>query len=445
MPQPQSQTRSLGLGRATSLVLSNIIGSGILMLPASLGLYGSLGLIGWLITAVGAICLALVFGRLAKRFPKTGGPYTYSREAFGDFIGFQMAWSYWVGTWAGNAAMATVFVAYMSTLFPILATDIVLAFMVAIGSVWFFTLVNLAGVRSAGIMQVFATIVKIVPLLIIGVFGISHINFDHFFPLNPSGQPTLLALGSAAALALYAFIGIESATIPADNVINPTKTIPRATILGALIATFIYIWFMVVVLGVLPPETLAQSHAPFVDVGRVIFGNWVAPIIGISAAASAFMSLNGWILLQGQIPLAAAQDGLFPKFFMISSKNGTPVVALIISSVFMTVMLLMNYQASLVEQFTVIVIFTTFTMLLPYLYSSIGELIYLLNNPNDMSKMAFFRAAGTTLISFLYALAMVAGTGHRAVYWGMMFIFAGFPLYAWMKREHLRNTFKKEA
>ncbi len=434
MSAPTTQ-RSLGLWRTTSLVVGNIVGAGILMLPASLAIYGAIGLVGWVVTSVGAICLALIFARLSKQFPKTGGPYAYSREAFGDFVGFQMAWSYWVGTWASNAAIATTFVSYLTVFWPELATNMPLAFIVASLTVWIFTIINVIGVKTAGTVQVIATILKILPLVAIGLFGIWHLNVDHFIPLNPSGQPMFSAISAATALTLYAFLGIESATVPAENVINPTKTIPRATVLGTVIAAVIYIWTMTVVIGTVPPLELAQSTAPFADAGRVIFGSWMVPIIGASAALAAFVSLNGWILLQGQIPLAAAGDGLFPKMFARVTKNGAPIVGLIISSILMTSMLMMNYQASLVDQFTMIVTFTTFTILLPYLYSAVADLFFLCTSPTAIPKGQFIRSVTISLVGFGYTILIVLGSGQAAVYLGMLFVFSGFPIYAWMKRQ----------
>ncbi len=263
MSQDYKIRPSLGIWRATSLVTGNIVGVGLFMLPASLGIFGTVGLLGWILTSLGSICLALIFARLAHEFPKIGGPYAYSREAFGDFVGFQMAWSYWVGTWASNAAIATAFVSYLSVFWPELSQNLGLAFMVAIGTVWLFTFINILGVKAAGTVQLITTILKILPLAIIGIFGLPQINIEHFMPINPSGMPFWTALSSAAALTLFSFLGLESATIPAEDVENPGKTIPRATIMGTLLAAFIYIGTMIVILGMLAPAELASSHAPF--------------------------------------------------------------------------------------------------------------------------------------------------------------------------------------
>lgn len=439
MSNNQYNRPSLGIWRATSLVTGNIVGVGLFMLPAALGIYGSVGLLGWILTSLGSICLALIFARLAHAYPKIGGPYAYSREAFGDFVGFQMAWSYWVGTWASNAAIATALVSYLSVFYPELSTNAPLAFGVAMGTVWLFTGINIMGVKAAGTVQLLTTILKILPLAIIGIFGLPQINLDHFLPINPSGMPFWTALSSAAALTLFSFLGLESATIPAEDVENPEITIPRATIMGTLLAAVIYIGTMIVILGMLAPAELSQSLAPFADAAEHIFGPAAKPFVAAAAIISALGTLNGWILVQGQMPVAAARDGLFPAFFDKHTKNGSPYLALLVSSVLMSCMLYMNYEAGLVEQFTSIVAFTTFAVLLPYLYSTVAELYLLFTQPQTMSRGKLIRVSLIALLAFLYTIVITIGAGESAVYMGMIFIFSGFPFYVWMKKSHLKG------
>ena len=385
-PAPQ---RTLGLWRATSLVTGNIVGAGLLMLPASLGVYGVTGLLGWGLTTFGAIFLALVFARLARRHPQTGGPYAYSREAFGDFVGFQMAWSYWIGNWASTAGLGTAFVSYLSIFFPILKTNLELSFLVGAGVVWILTFVNISGVKNAGTLQLVTTILKIFPLAAIAIFGIFHMNPEHFEVINPSNESFLKALGTVAALTLYSFLGLESATIPANDVKDPQKTIPRATVLGTVISAVIYIWTMTVIIGIISPLDLSSSHAPFAEAAGIIFGSWAVPLISVSALVAIFGTLNGWILIQAQVPKAAADDDLFPKFFAKTNKQGTPYVSLLISGALMTAMLYMNNQSNLIDQFTTIAIVSTFAVLLPYLYSSLAELYFLVTKPHTLTKMQY--------------------------------------------------------
>src|SRR5918911_3433639 len=143
--------RSIGLWMATALVVGNMIGSGVFLLPASLAAEaGPVSMLGWAFTGAGAILLALVFANLARALPRTGGPYAYAKRAFGDFIGFQTAWGYWIAVWAGNAAIAVAFVGYFAVFWGDLGTNELLAAVVGIAVIWFLTAVNVAGTRASG-------------------------------------------------------------------------------------------------------------------------------------------------------------------------------------------------------------------------------------------------------------------------------------------------------
>src|SRR5262245_27397298 len=145
--------KSLGLASSTALVIGNMVGSGFFVAPAALAPYGMTALIGWGVMAFGAICLGMVFARLARIAPATGGPYAYTRMGFGRFAGFMIAWGYWISIWASLPAMAAALVGYLLALFPALAGHRALGIAIAVGSMWAVALVNLRGVKEAGIFQ----------------------------------------------------------------------------------------------------------------------------------------------------------------------------------------------------------------------------------------------------------------------------------------------------
>src|SRR5512132_24245 len=163
---PRQRRRGLGLGLATALVIGNMVGSGVFLLPSSLAKYGGISLVAWLFTAAGAMLLALVFARLGRAFPRTGGPYAYARRAFGDFVGFQTAWGYWIAVWAGNAAIAVAFVGYLAVFWPALTAQNLLAALVAIATIWLLTLANIVGVRAGGMIQLVTTVLRFIPLVV---------------------------------------------------------------------------------------------------------------------------------------------------------------------------------------------------------------------------------------------------------------------------------------
>jgi APA family basic amino acid/polyamine antiporter len=428
-----AQRRKLGLWLATALVVGNMIGSGVFLLPSALASYGGISLVAWGFTAAGAILLALVFARLGRAYPQTGGPYAYSRRAFGDFVGFQTAWGYWIAIWAGNAAIAVAFVGYLAYFWDELADNRALAAFVALAAIWFLTWINALGVRQGGLVQGVTTILKLVPLVAIGFIGIFLINADHFSPFNTSGDSAFGAITAAAALTLWAFIGLESATVPAGDVENPSRTIPRSTVIGTLIAAVVYVLGTVAVMGVVAPSVLAESTAPFADAAREIFGSWAGGWVAAGAAISAFGALNGWILLQGQIPMAAARDRLFPATFGRTTRSGAPVVGLVVSSALVTGLMLMNYTESLVDQFTFIILLATLTTLVPYAYSAMAQVMLLVTDRARFSGRELAKDAVIATLAFGYSLWAIAGSGYEVVFKGFMLLLAGVPVYVWMK------------
>jgi basic amino acid/polyamine antiporter, APA family len=441
----QRRRRGLGLWMATALVVGNMIGSGVFLLPSSLASYGGLSIVAWLLTTAGAVLLALVFARLGRAYPRTGGPYAYSRKAFGDFVGFQTAWGYWIAIWAGNAAIAVAFVSYLSVFWGALATNALLAAAVAVATIWTLTVVNALGVRHGGWVQAVTTVLKLVPLLAIATVGLLFFDGANFGAFNPSGGSVFGSVTAAAALTLWAFIGLESATVPAEDVADPKRTIPRSTIIGTLVTALVYILGTVAVMGVIPAGVLAGSNAPFADAATEMFGGWAGDAVAIGAIISAFGALNGWILLQGQIPMAAARDRLFPAAFARTGRSGAPVLGLVVSSVLVTVLLAMNYTKSLVEQFTFIILLATLTTLVPYAYSAAAQLLLLVT---DRARFSGRRLAGDALVAlgaFGYSLWAIAGAGYEVVFKGFLLLLAGIPVYVWLRWRATRAAAEAEA
>ena len=237
-----------------------------------------------------------------------------------------------------------------------------------------------------------------------------------------------------ATLTLWAFLGMESATIPADAVREPEGTIPRATIAGTLLAAVVYIGSTTAVSGIIPPAELVQSAAPFADAAARIWGPDAAAFVAAVAAISCFGALNGWVLLQGQMPAAVAKDGLFPKVFARLSRRGTPDFAMIISGLFISLLVALNYTKSLAEIFTFVILISTLTVLLPYVFCSLAEIMI---RRRQNKELAGLPKAGLLLLStagFLYSVWAVGGAGEEVVYWGFLLLLSGIPVYVWTKR-----------
>lgn len=433
--------KKLGVWMLTALVVGNMIGSGVFLLPASLASFGSITVFSWCATAVGAMLLAMVFAKLSTLFPKTGGPYIYCKEGFGSFVGFQVAYNYWIYMWVGNAAIAVAFTGYLATFFPELAHNDMMAFLVTAGVVWFFTIVNIIGVHLAGSFQLVLTILKFVPLILIAVIGIFFVDTQNLQYFNVSGKSNFSALSGGAMLTLWAFLGMESASIPADDVENPKKTIPRATIMGTGLTAVVYILSTIAIMGVIPMPQLQDSTAPFAELAGKIFGPWGMYVMGAAAVISCAGALNGWILLQGQIPLAAAKDHLFPKRFAKVSKSRSPVFGILFSSILITILLFMNFNKDLVDQFTFIISLATLAAIMAYLYTSVAEFVIYIKHPDKADKKTIVKTLSISGLAFLYTFWATISAGQEIVFYGALLMFTSIPIYGWMEWQKYRKEF----
>ena len=428
--------KKLGFWTSSSLVVGNMIGSGIFLLPATLASYGSISIIGWVISAFGAAALAFVFIEFSKMLPGTsGGPYVYSRSGLGDFAGFLVAWGYWTSVWCANAAIAIALIGYLGVFFPALQTNSVLAVSTGLSIVWGVVWLNTKGVREAGIFSLITSIMKITPLIAIGTFGLFYLKVENISSFNISGVSDLRAITATATLTFFAYMGIECATIPSGDIENPARTIPRSTYFGLTITAVAYILGTVSLLGIIPAEELQYSQAPFSDAAAIIWGPWAENLVAFGAIVSTLGALNGWILVQGQIPAAIARDKLFPPIFAKENKNGVPALSLIISSLLISILILMNYSKGLVKAFQFVLLLSSMTALLAYLFTSVSYAIVTAQKEGITKGFAF--KISLAIVAFIFSIWAIAGSGVEIVYWGFILLILGLPLYVWMQiRKH---------
>ena len=433
----EENNKPLGFWTATSLVTGNMIGSGIFLLPSALATFGGISIIGWLCSAAGAMTVALVFAGLAKQVRGSGGPYVYTRAAFGDLPGFLVAWGYWISCIAGNAAIAIALVGYLSVFWPVLAEQAALASVATIVLLWLLVVVNIRGLKEAGHVQLVTTVLKLLPLTLIGAAGLFFLEPANFEPFNLSDQSDFSAITATAALTLWAFLGLESANIPASQVQDAEKNVPRAAIAGTLLATLVYIPSTVAVMGLVEPGALAASAAPYADAAASLWGNWGYYMVAAGAVVSCFGALNGWTLCVGQVPLAAAEDGLFPASFKKLTRFGTPAVGIIISTVLVSGLVIMNYNQSLVDQFTFVILLATLTTLLPYLLCALGRIVIAVGT-GDKSVLTPVDVV-VSLLATLFSVWAIIGSGMETIAWGGVLLLLGLPVYGWIVRHRLRS------
>ena len=422
--------KDIGLFMATMLVCGNMIGSGVFMLPATLAdVSGPLAtILAWILTTIGSILVAVSFANLGSKFPITGGAYQYIKEAFGEFSGFLSAWLYWNGSWIGNAAILVTLTSYSAAIFPFLNYPL---YSIIYSSLilWGVTILNIIGVKQAGRIQSITTVFKIGFFIIFIIIAFLNFDKNNLIPLMPKDKG-LETIPLAATTTLWAFIGLESATVAAGEIKDPEKNVKRSTIYGLIIAAVIYLLISLASMGAMSNEILAKSKAPLTDILTIALGKSVGIIISAIVVISILGTTIGWILATARVSYAAGKDGVFPKIFgKVSSKYDTPIYSLVISSILVNILLLTNYQKSMVSAFTFITILATLSYLPVYLLSVCAEIMIMLRNENEISLRSFISKSIIPLMAFIYTIWTIYGSGAEIVMWGFILMLLGVPFY----------------
>jgi APA family basic amino acid/polyamine antiporter len=421
----------LGFWMTLALVIGNFIGSGIFLLPAQLAPYGWNALLGWILTIAGALCLAFVFARLTRSLPLTAGPYAFVEKAFGRLPGFLVAWGYWIALWVGNTALAVAAVSYLSLFIPALTATPGLGALAAAGLLWSLTAVNIFSVRLAGSVQLVTTFLKLLPLL--AVIVVATIVFaDGSAPVRTpfrSADLSFTAVSAAAALTLWAMLGVEAASVGSRNVADPERNVPRATLIGTLVAGIVYILVSAPVALLLPVEQAAASNAPLADFVAAFWTPGLAALVGLFAAISAIGALNGWVLLQGELPLAMARHGVFPAWLGKLTRRGTPLRAQLLSSTCATVLIAANSSRTIAGLFVFMALLATAATLFLYLGCALAALVLQRTGEVERStKLTVLASLGA-----LYAVWTFSSAGAEATGWGAVLLATGLPVYFFMR------------
>lgn len=427
--------RKIGFWMCTALVVGNVIGMGIFLLPASLAPFGFNALIGWAVTLVGCLALARVFSCLSRALSGAEGPYVYILCTLGEIPAYVALWAYWAAIGPTDAAYATGIVGYLGAVFP--ATTAMPPSLLALALLWIVVAVNLLGVRTGGAVQVVTTILKLLPMFAIALLGAwVLLHSPSSYVANPPSTPISLgAVTTASALALFAMIGIESAMVPAARVENPARTIPRATIVGTIATTLVYVVVSAVPLLLIPQHQLASSGAPLSLLMDRAVGAGAARWLALFVVISGLGALNGWTLLVAELTRTMATHGAMPARLGRLNRFGAPANALILIGLFSSAMIAMSYSRSLVDAFTFYSQVVTAANL-PLYIGCVLALIVLWRRGT---------VTGTTLtillpvvVGLLYVCLAFVGAGVEATLMMLGLCTAGLPLYAWLHMQHRR-------
>jgi basic amino acid/polyamine antiporter, APA family len=441
-PRNEEKARAMGLTSATGLVVGSIVGTGVFTMPAILAGAGSLGIVVLAVIAVGATVLAVLFGQLTKRIPNSdGGLYAYARHEFGDFAGYLVGWSYWISSWAGNAAIVASWVFYVDALFNLNNPSGPLNWGIALVGLWVPAIVNLAGVHQMAWFQNVTVVLKFLPLLFIGVIGWFFVDKANFGPFNASGGSLYTGIGVAAGVALFSFIGVEAAAITAKRVRNPRVNVGRASLIGTAVSAVLYVLVTAAVMGLVPHHTLAGTGSPFVNAFQAIFpgSSWAGTFIAAIAVISGIGALNGWTLIVAETSRAIAQDDLFPRPFAWADRNGTAWFGIVVGTVLPSLLMLWRYMSgSGLTVFTYLVNLTVMTVAIAYFFSALAQLTYLVSRRRQVHGWVLARDLAVAATGVLFSMWVTFASGYQVVYQALVVILAGLVLYAFLNARRQR-------
>ncbi|NYT43080.1 amino acid permease [Sphingomonas sp. R-74633] len=409
--------RPFGFWTATALVIGNMIGSGFFALPAQLAPFGFTSVAAWIAAIAGAMVIAWVIAGLARRVPEATGTLAICATALGPLPGVLIAWSFWVGVWSANAFIALTAVRYLAVFWPPLASSSLTLVLAAVGLLWGITLLNLRGARAAGEFQVATTLIKLVPLAAIvlllaqlGASGGLALDAHPHTPFVP-GQ-----LASAVTFAFFAMVGFECAGVAAERVRDPGRTIPRATLVGVGLTGLLYLIAWSGIILAMPQETVAGANAPVALFVEAFWGRWAGLAVAGFAAVAAIGALNGWVLLQGEVPLGMARAGVIPARVGRTNARDVPAAALLASSVLATVLVLSNASRDTAAIYDFMLRVTTAATLWFYAGACLSALV-----------LGVLRPAAA--IGLVFALWAIWGAGYEAIGLSLLLMVTAIPLY----------------
>jgi basic amino acid/polyamine antiporter, APA family len=379
------------------------------------------------------VALAMLFASLSRRLPADGGPYAYARAAFGNRTGFANAWSYWITAWAGNAAIAVGWVLYVEV-FVNKGQDKLLSVLLVLVGLWVPAFINLSGVKTMGWVQVVTSVLKFAALAFMSIVGLFYIKSGNFTPFNASGGSAISAIGGGMAIALFSYLGVETAAVAAAKVRNPERNVPKATIIGTLATAVVYMLSLVAVFGIVSSGDLASANAPFSTAINSMFGGKVwGDVMAAVVIVSGFGALNGWTMITAEMPRAAAKDGLFPKRFGRLSKRGVPAFGIVASTLLASIAMIINYLGSDgATVFTTLVLMTGITAAIPYGFSALAQMKWRLADHRAMETPRFIRDMIVAVLALAFSIAFIwysRNTGHSFwVYWAPFMLTAGAML-----------------
>jgi amino acid transporter len=435
--------RKLGFPAAIAMVVGTMIGSGIFMSPQNLAAVTNpkTAMLAWAITGAGSVFIAMTFANMVTKIPKTGGPVVYTRVAFGGFPSFLVGWSYWIGTWTSLGAIINGCVRYLGNLTPVIGENKAASFIAASAILWLIIYINVRGIKQAGSVVAFTTICKLVPLALFLIIGLFHFHPEFFNTAagaNVSGADTLSA---AIGVTLWSFMGLEMGVFPAEETKNAPVFIRRATIFGTIFVAVVYVVISTVAFGIMPQNQLAHSQAPIADMlDQMTGGRWGGIFISLGVIISTFGAATGCAIVTARCSYACAVDKTFPAVFKkINMKYGTPETSLIIAGLLTNILFILNYVKGLNAAYQLIMLLSTMSTLPAYIATAGAEIRLAFQTGRQRINARLLRQSIIPFLALVYSGYAVYGCGRQIIFWGVILMLLGIPLYLYVKIAEQRS------
>ena len=440
------EQRNLGFASLAALIVGTMIGGGAFSLPADMAAGAGTGaiILGWVITGIGMIAFAFVYQMLANRKPElSGGVYSYAKAGFGDYIGFNSAWGFWLSAWIGNVSYSVLLFGAIGYFVPMFGEGNNLASIIGASIlVWGFTLLILNGVSGAAFVNLITTIAKLVPIFVFIVVAIFAFNFDNF-TFEFWGSTDLGSIVDQAKntmlVTLWCFIGIEGAVVVSGRA-KRQSDVGKATVVGLIGTLCIYLLVSLMSLGVMNRVDLAGLGNPSMAyVLEFAVGKWGAVLINLGLIISLFGALLGWALLAAEIPFVAAKDGALPKIFAKTNKKGAPAASLIITTILVQIFLVMTLVANSTYQALYSVASTA--ILVPYLLSAFyGLKLVMSGETYDVNPEGRTKDKICAIIASIYTIWLVYAAGLKYLLLCAILYAVGIIVYYFAKKQNNPNA-----
>jgi putrescine:ornithine antiporter len=425
------EEKKMNLTQLTFIVTVNMMGSGIIMLPANMAQVGAISLLSWVITALGSLALAYGFAQAGLLNQRPGGMAAYAEDGYGKAGYFQVFFLYFLSLAIANVAVASSAVGYLSAFIPWLSSTPIATTIGVISLLWLTTFANFGGpgiTGRIGAVTVWGVILPVGLICVIGWFWFSSATFSAAW--NPQGLSLLAGMGSSISLTLWAFLGLESAAQAAGAVENPKRNVPLACMFGTCGAAVVYIISTTVIQGIVPNAELAKSTGPFGLAYAQMFNPTIGSIVMALAVMACLGSLLGWQFTLAQTAKSAADDRMFPKLFSKMNRLGAPVAGMLLMGVVQSVMALSTISPNLSEQFSVLVNLAVVTNVIPYVVA-LSALPMMLELAG-VDAAQYRRKVTVTVVALVYGVYVIYASGKDAVFGGMLVWSVAFLIWAFI-------------